>query len=469
MPAVAFPLSELPASELAALAARYDRPGPRYTSYPTAVQFTEGFGPEDYLRSLEAASARSEEPLSVYIHLPFCARRCAYCGCQVIATEKKSVADAYLDHLEMEIHLVARALGRRRGLQVLHLGGGTPTYLNPVQLERLFAALGERFHDCPGAEISAELDPRVTTSEHLKTLRALGANRVSVGVQDFTPEVQEAIGRHQSLVETVRACEECRALGFQSINLDLVYGLPRQTLESFEASIEEAIRLRPDRVALYGYAHVPWMRPNQKAIDPLTLPNGVERLRLFMRASEMFARAGYIQVGMDHFALPENDLALAYRSGRLGRNFMGYTPHAGLEIIGLGLSSIGHLAGAYVQNQKKLSTYYHMLEEGTLPVERGYQSNQDDEIRRYAIHALLSNLRLDLSAFERRAGVRFEEYFEEEAREIKGYVREGLVTWDRDAIAVTPLGRCFIRNVAMALDRYNRSPEGEGPRFSRTV
>jgi oxygen-independent coproporphyrinogen III oxidase len=454
---------------LDSLAARYDRAGPRYTSYPTAVQFTEEFGPADYTRCLQEASGAGDEPWSMYIHVPFCARRCTYCGCQVIPTRKRSVATDYLDHLELEINLVAGMLGERRRLQVLHLGGGTPTFLTPEELERMFAALGRRFPFCEGAEVSVELDPRATTEAHLETLRRLGVNRVSVGVQDLTPVVQQAIGRDQTVEQTVHLYRMCREARLQSINFDLVYGLPRQTLDSFERSIREIVLLRPDRVAMYGYAHVPWMRTHQKTIDPATLPTGPERLRMFVRAGEVFAEAGYLPIGMDHFALPHDDLAVASRSGRLGRNFMGYTPHDRLGIIGLGLSSIGQVAGAYVQNQKKLSTYYRMLEEGTFPVERGYRCTADDEIRRYAIHQLLSNLRLDLAAFERKAGVRFEDYFREEAAGLRDSERDGLIRWDRQAVTVTPLGRCFVRNVVMALDFHNRGPAAGGPKFSRTV
>ena len=459
----------LDAGLVESLATRYDRAGPRYTSYPTAVQFTEEFGPAEYRKALQDASKGGDEPWSIYIHVPFCARRCTYCGCQVIPTRKRSVADDYLDHLEMEIELVAGMLGGRRRLKVLHLGGGTPTFLTPAELERLFAALGRRFPACELAEFSVELDPRATSDEHLSTLLAMGTNRVSMGVQDLTPAVQRAIGRDQTVEQTIELYRKCREKSFQSINFDLVYGLPRQTLASFEHSLRQIVLLRPDRVAMYGYAHVPWMRSQQRAIDPATLPTGPERLRMFLRAGEIFAEAGYLPIGMDHFALPHDDLAVASRSGRLGRNFMGYTPHDRLGIIGLGISSIGQVAGAYVQNQKKLSAYYRMLEEGTFPVERGYRCTADDEVRRYAIHQLLSNLRLDLAAFESKAGIRFEDYFQEEAASLRDCESDGLIRRDRDAITVTPLGRCFIRNVVMTLDRHNRGASAGGPKFSRTV
>jgi oxygen-independent coproporphyrinogen-3 oxidase len=463
------PLSERSVEELAALAARFDKPGPRYTSYPTAVEFNESFGPDEYRVRLAEASRRPGDPLSIYIHIPFCIRRCSYCGCHTIATRKRSVADSYLDHLEREIDLVAGLLGDRKGVKVLHLGGGTPTYLEPAQIERLFGALDRRFRRMEGIEISSELDPRVTTDAHLRTLRSLGVNRVSLGVQDFDPGVQEAIGRLQSAEETVRTFRTAREEGFERINIDLVYGLPRQTLETMDRTLEGTISLRPDRVAVYGYAHVPWMRPNQKAIDPALLPGPVERLRLFLRAGEAFVRAGYQQIGMDHFALPEDDLAAAARARRLGRNFMGYTPHSRLEVLGLGISSIGHIAGAYAQNTKKLADYYRMVDAGIPPIERGYPCTADDDIRRHAIHGILCNFRLDFRDFEARAGIPFDAYFREEAAAIEGAIRDGLIARDPDGLSVTPLGRSFVRNAAMVLDRHSKAPAGQGPRFSRTV
>jgi len=468
------PLSDLSLEELSALAARFDRPGPRYTSYPTAVQFSESFGPPDYLERLERASERPGEPLSMYIHIPFCARRCNYCGCHTLASAQKSLVEDYLERLEGEIDLVAEPLGTRRSLKVLHLGGGTPTYLRPAQLERLFGKLRKRFETSPGAEISVELDPRVTTELHIRTLRSLGVNRVSLGVQDFNPSVQEAIGRFQGAEETVRIYQSCRDIGFDGINLDLVYGLPRQTLESMVESIQQVIRLLPDRVAIYGYAHVPWMRPHQKAIQSSDLPEAPERLRLFLKATELFLEAGYLQIGMDHFALPEDELAVAQQSRRLGRNFMGYTPHSGMEIIGLGISSIGQVSGAYAQNQKEIPPYSQMIESGTLPIQRGIACTRDDEIRRHAIHQILCNFRLDFQEFQEVSGFSFQEYFRREEPEIEVLIREGLIERDLDGISVTPLGRSFVRNVAMALDRHNR-PSGksgsseDGPRFSRTV
>ncbi len=468
------PLSELSFEELGALAARFDRPGPRYTSYPTAVQFNQSYGPREYIECLKKASSHPEKSLSMYIHIPFCSKRCRYCGCHTMAGAEPSVVADYIEHLKREMELVAEPLGERRNLKVLHLGGGTPTYLAPAQLEELFGALTTRFQTCSEAEISVEIDPRVTTEEQIRTLKSLGVNRVSLGVQDFTLPVQEAIGRFQSVEATVRTYHACREAGFQGINFDLVYGLPRQTVDSLVDSIQQAIQLRPDRVAVYGYAHVPWMRPHQKAINPEELPGPAERLRLFLKASELFLQAGYLQIGMDHFALVEDDLAVAYRSRRLGRNFMGYTPHSDLEIIGLGVSSIGFVSQAYAQNQKELAPYTRMIDSGIPPIERGIVCSRDDEIRRHAIHQLLCNFRLDFREFQEKAGVSFQEYFKEEEADVEGLLQEGLIERDAEGISVTPMGRSFVRNVAIPFDRHNRElarkkEPGEGPRFSRTV
>jgi oxygen-independent coproporphyrinogen-3 oxidase len=352
---------------------------------------------------------------------------------------------------------------------VLHLGGGTPTYLSPDQIQSLFSVLRQQFPLLERAEVSAEIDPRVTTSDQIETLKASGVNRVSLGVQDLDEGVQEAIGRFQSAEQTIDAYSMCRSAGFERINLDLVYGLPGQSTETVAATVDRVIRLRPDRIALYGFAHVPWMRPNQKSIDPESLPRASDRLRLFLTARSLFLGSGYVAIGMDHFALPDDDLAHAARERRLGRNFMGYTPHAALEILGLGLSSIGHLGGAYVQDPKRLSRYYRLLDDGTLPVERGYRCTRDDDLRRLVIHSILCQGSIDFAGFEREAGVPFQVYFREEEAATRSLEESGLVDLGPDGIDVTPLGSLLLRNVAMVFDRFHRSPLAIGPRFSQTV
>jgi oxygen-independent coproporphyrinogen-3 oxidase len=386
----------------------------------------------------------------------------------VIPTRKRHVVDEYLAHLQMEIRLVASALGERNGVRVLHLGGGTPTFLRPVDLEKLFAVLRTRFRFIEDCEISVELDPRVTTAEHLRTLKALGVNRVSLGVQDIDPAVQEAIGRFQSEEETVRTYQACREAGFRGVNLDLIYGLPGQTGESLAATVDRVIDLKPDRIAIYGFAYVPWMRPNQKAIDPESLPRAPDRLLLFSTACHRFSQAGYLPIGMDHFALPDDELSLAFREGRLGRNFMGYTPHAALDQIGLGISSIGSLAGAYVQNEKKLASYYRLLQSGSLAVERGLRLSHDDLIRRWVIQEILCQFHVDFQAFERQTGLPFELYFRAERPELLALAEGGFLELGAEGLSVTSLGRHFLRNVAMVFDRYNRDRTG-AQKFSRTV
>jgi oxygen-independent coproporphyrinogen-3 oxidase len=305
---------------------RYDRPGPRYTSYPTAVEFHDQFDETAYRRKLAEAASDADRQLSLYMHLPFCEERCAFCGCMVIITRKREVAARYLEALERELAMLAGALGSRRRLAQWHWGGGTPTYLSPAQLEHLYAATLAHFEVADGAEVAVEIDPRVTTVEHLETLARLGFNRLSMGVQDFTPEVQQAIGRIQSLDETRRLYDHARHLGLTSINVDLIYGLPKQTLATFAETIDAIVAMRPDRLAVYSFAHVPWVRGNQKRIDPATLPPAELKLELFVEARHRLLGAGYRQIGMDHFALPSDELARAAGRGVLHSDIMGYTP-----------------------------------------------------------------------------------------------------------------------------------------------
>ncbi len=468
------PFPRISAEDLAPLTALFERPlpqrpVPRYTSYPTAVQFQTAFGPQEAERILRRAAERANEPLALYVHIPFCAHRCSYCACEVVVARRPQAAETYLGHLEKEIAGTSRWLGGRTGLQVLHLGGGTPTFLSPAQIERLFETLTSRFKLLPEAEVSVELDPRATTAMHVRTLRGAGVNRVSLGVQDFDPGVQEKIGRHQTAEETLNLFHSCREAGFERINLDLVYGLPGQTEGTIGDLVERVASLRPDRIALYGYAHVPWMRKNQSAIPAESLPDPVERLKLFLQAAEGITRAGYDPIGMDHFALPADELAIACRARRLGRNFMGYTPHGSIEMLGLGVSSIGHIGAAYLQNHKKLATYYQRIESGVLPIERGCLCSLDDDVRRSVIHDLLCHLSVDFDSFENRWGMKFESYFRIEMKDLEDLEQRGLIRRIDRRIEATPLGRLFVRNVALVFDRYNRFPLGAAPRLSSSV
>jgi oxygen-independent coproporphyrinogen-3 oxidase len=455
----------------AGLLARYDRPGPRYTSYPTAVEFAEGFTETDYTARLAEADRMEEEPLSMYLHLPFCEERCLFCGCHVIIMPEKSRASSYLDLLRRETDLLARRLARRRSISQLHLGGGTPTYHDPQELVSLLSHLLSRFRPTPNAELAVEVDPRVTTDEHVDALAELGFNRISMGVQDFTPRVQEGVDRVQTVEETARIIRRARDRGYTGINIDLIYGLPHQTPETFERTVELTIELGADRSAVYSFAYVPWIRGHQKKIDERTLPDRDTKFSLFAIARERFLEAGYEPIGMDHFAKPEDELSRAKREGRLRRNFQGYTVIPAEDVVGLGISAIGDVRGAYVQNEKKLSRYTKTVQAGRLPVERGLTRTPDDEVRRRIIHDLMCNFRVDVASIEREFGLRFAETFAEDLGRLRAHEREGLVEIRDDAVRATPTGELFIRNLALCFDRYWREKhEGdERPIFSRTV
>jgi oxygen-independent coproporphyrinogen-3 oxidase len=451
---------------------RYDRPGPRYTSYPTAIEFNTGYDASAYYDSLEVAAARQADPLSLYLHLPFCEHRCTFCGCNVVITRHREVAAKYLTYLHREIREVARRLRGRRKVVQYHWGGGTPTYLSVDEMRALQRVVTECFDIQPDAEAAIEVDPRVTSREQIDLLRALGFNRLSMGVQDFDPEVQAIINRNQSERQTRELFEYSRRAGFGSINVDLIYGLPLQKPETFAQTLNTVIELRAERVAVYSYAHVPWLRTQQKGFDPAMLPSGEQKLELFCLAREAFVQAGYRQIGMDHFAVPEDELAKALRTRTLSRNFMGYTVKAAPDMIGLGVSAIGDVAGAYAQNQKKLPRYYDALDRGALPIDRGYRLSADDQLRRYVITQLMCNFHLDKRAVEERYGVAFDQAFARELAELAapdGLIESGFVSADRDALQVEPLGRLFVRNVAMVFDRYLRDKKTDAPMFSRTI
>jgi oxygen-independent coproporphyrinogen-3 oxidase len=457
-------------AELLDLLRRYDRPGPRYTSYPTAVEFHEGVGGSAYEAKLAEADAAPGDPLSLYFHLPFCRERCTFCGCSVVITRKPEVVGRYLDYLRREIEMVAARLPHRRTVNQVHWGGGTPTHLDSAGMRELWGDITRYFQLAPGAEVAIEVDPRVTTHEQVDTLRSLGFNRLSMGVQDFTPDVQEAIGRRQGVAETVDLYEYGRRAGFDSINVDLIYGLPRQNPESFRENLEQLIALRPDRVAVYSFAFVPWVKANQRRLDPASFPSPELKFELFLQALEAFSAAGYVQIGMDHFALPSDELAIAQHAGRLHRNFMGYTVMPAADQVGFGITAIGDLRGAFVQNVKKLVGYYEAIEAGRMPVERGYVLDEDDKIRRQVILQLMCNFSLDTTAIEERFGIRFAEYFAVELGELKAPEESGFIRLSPGRIEVTERGRLFIRNVCMIFDRYLRAKlAGEKQVFSRTV
>ncbi|HET9984062.1 MAG TPA: oxygen-independent coproporphyrinogen III oxidase [Longimicrobiales bacterium] len=453
------------------LLARHDRPGPRYTSYPTAVEFGEGITPAAYEARLAEADRLGDAPLAVYVHLPFCEQRCLFCGCHVIITPHREVAAPYLDLLAREVEMVAERLPHRRRFAQLHLGGGTPTYYTPDQLTAFLGRFLERFEPLPGAELALEADPRVTTAAHLEALAALGFNRISFGVQDLTPDVQQAINRVQSLEQTAALVRRARELGFRGINVDLIYGLPLQTPETFERTVASVIDLGVDRAAVYSFAFVPWIRGHQKKLMEDSLPSPETKLTLFALARERFLEAGYEPIGMDHFARPDDELARARREGRLRRNFQGYAVIPGDDVIGFGISAIGDVRGAYVQNEKKLSTYEEAVQAGRLPVARGVARSADDEVRRTVIHELMCNFRLDTADIGRRYGVEFDRYFADDLALLRAYEREGFVRLAPGRIEATPTGELFVRNLAMCFDRYMREKHAadDRPTFSRTV
>lgn len=456
---------------IAELLARLDRPGPRYTSYPTAVEFHEGFTADDYAVRLAEADRLGDAPLSLYVHLPFCRERCLFCGCHVIITPHQHVAAPYLELLKREAAMLASHLPHRRALGQLHLGGGTPTYYAPAQLKDFLSDLLRHFRPLPGAELAVEVDPRVTTTEHLDVLADLGFNRISLGVQDLTPEVQEAINRIQSLEQTAALVEHARRRGFHGINVDLIYGLPLQLPETFERTVDAVIALGVDRAAVYSFAYVPWVRGHQKTIDTELLPDATTKLMLFGIARERFLAAGYVPIGMDHFARPEDELARALGESRLRRNFQGYSVVPAEDVIGLGISAIGDVRGAFVQNEKKLSTYEAQVMAGRLPVARGLARSEDDEVRRAVIHDLMCNFHVDTAEIARRFGVDFDRYFAADLELLREPAREGLVSVRPGRIEATPVGELLIRNIAMCFDRYQREKHASESRpvFSRTV
>lgn len=458
-----------PAAVPIELLRKYDRPGPRYTSYPTAVEFHAGVGAAEYATRLAQADTHTGEPLSLYVHLPFCQERCTFCGCHVTITRRTDRALEYLGWLHREIDLVARHIPHRRQVAQLHWGGGTPTYHTPEELRRLHQTLIDRFEILPGAEVAIEVDPRVTTHDHIDTLRDIGFNRISMGVQDFTPEVQAIINRYQSPESTRELFEYCRANGFQSINIDLIYGLPLQTAATFANSLDQVLAMRPDRVAMYSFAFVPWKQGNQRTMTEDMMLPPEEKLALYALGMAKFLGAGYRQIGMDHFALPEDELARAQEQRTLHRNFMGYTTKPASDMIAFGVSGIGDLQGAYVQNLKDHDAYYTAVGEGRLPVLRGVVLDRDDEMRRAIITSMMCNFWVDTPALEQRFGIDFAVTFAPELAALGDYEREGFVRTSGDGIEITALGRVFVRNVCLVFDRYRRAPAGDAPIFSRTI
>lgn len=454
------------------LLARHDQPGPRYTSYPTALEFSDAFGPDDYAGALAGAAGQAERALSLYVHLPFCEARCSFCACHVVLTRNPNLSDAYLERLVEEARLLMSHLGDRRRLVQYHWGGGTPTYHPPEVLAGLHRRLLEAFELAPDAEVAIEVDPRVTTVEHLEMLAEAGFNRVSLGVQDLDPGVQELIGRHQTEDQTVSLYESARKLGFDSINLDLIYGLPGQETDTLERTLDRVLEMRPDRLAVYSFAYVPWIRPHQKRMDPSLLPDTSSKFALLALAVTALTGAGYRQIGMDHFALPDDELAQAADSGSLNRNFMGYTPKRDTEIIALGTSGISDISSVYAQDHRRLASYLQSVADGVLPIERGYQLTGEDRLRRDVITELMCNGSVDLDAVAAEHGWPDSETFTGEIEELEsngGLVDEGMAIVEGQTIRATELGMLFVRRLAKVFDTHTARRDDDRPAFSRTV
>ncbi len=436
---------------------QYDVSGPRYTSYPTADRFVEAFTQQDYSQALEqrrSGAAALVLPLSLYVHIPFCESLCYYCACNKIITKHHDRAAAYLRYLSREVDLHVNHLGQGQVVSQLHLGGGSPTFLSDDELRELMHMLRRNFSLAPDGEYSIEIDPRTIDSKRLDTLAELGFNRLSFGVQDFDPAVQKAVHRVQPAEQVFALVAAARQKGFQSVNADLIYGLPEQTPESFERTISQIIELRPERIALYAYAHLPERFKPQRRISSVEIPTGAAKVSMLAQSMAAFLATGYVYIGMDHFALPEDSLAVAKRQGRLHRNFQGYSTQPDCDMLGLGVSSIGRVGATYSQNAKTLEEYYDFLDQGQFPVVRGLALTRDDLVRRAVIMALMCQGRLSFESVELAYLIDFKQYFQNELETLQTQVGQGLVTLDDAGIQVTAKGWFFVRAVAMVFDRY---------------
>ncbi|MGH8109288.1 MAG: oxygen-independent coproporphyrinogen III oxidase [Arenimonas sp.] len=450
---------------------RYDRPGPRYTSYPTAPQFSDKFKEADLLDVIRRSNEDPiPRPLSIYVHVPFCASPCFYCGCNRIITRDLKRGEKYLEDLKNEVAMVAPLFEEDREVSQLHFGGGTPNFLNPEQLGGFMDFLLQQFHFSASAnrDISIEIDPRCVKPDDIAALARMGFNRASLGVQDFDPEVQAAVNRIQSVEETLAVIKACRDSGFKSVNVDLIYGLPKQTVTGFAKTLDTVIEARPDRIAVYSYAHMPQLFKAQRQLDETLLPSGETKLSLLQLAIEKLSQAGYCYIGMDHFALPEDELAIAQQRGDLHRNFMGYTTHADSDLIGLGVSSISHIGESFSQNPRDLINWEAAVESGHLPIWRGMQLSEDDVIRADLIQRWMCQGEIDIGKFEERHNIYFNEYFADELRKLKDLAEDGLVTMSAKHLKATSRGRLLLRIIAACFDAY-LNPAATVLQFSKTI
>ena len=448
---------------------RYDKAGPRYTSYPTAVQFNEEYTADTYKRFAEKSN-QSDKDLSLYFHIPFCDTVCFYCGCNKVVTKDRSKAMPYLERVFKEIEMQGKLFDPSRKVNQLHWGGGTPTFISHDEMRQLMAVTRQHFnlHDDDSGEYSIEIDPREVSRDSIKLLRELGFNRMSLGVQDFNPAVQKAVNRIQSREETMAALTAAREENFKSISVDLIYGLPLQTVESFDQTLDELIEISPDRVSVFNYAHLPERFKPQRRINEADLPEAAVKLEIFKHCMEKLTNAGYVYIGMDHFAKPDDELSIAQKNGELYRNFQGYATHADCDLVGIGITSIGTIANSFAQNVRTMDEYFAKIDAGELAVFRGVEIDDDDIIRRETIMQLICHFKLNFSSIEKRFGIKFSDYFSNELERYKVMVEDGLITMNEQSIEVTSKGRLLIRNICMVFDRYIK-PDEKTERFSKLI
>ena len=448
---------------------KYDRPGPRYTSYPTAPQFNNSFTPENFRDEITRTNGNGSAPdLSLYYHLPFCDTLCYFCGCNMIITRNRDRIKEYLKYLKKEIDLQRSLISGDRKAVQLHWGGGTPTHLNPDEITELVSYINSKFTFDSDAEKGCEIDPRELTRAHLEALHNGGFNRISMGVQDFNDKVQKAVNRIQPEEMTIQVVDWVKEIGFNSINLDLMYGLPFQSIDTFARTVEETIKISPDRIAVFNYAHVPWMKKHMELINAEDLPKPEEKLEILKMTIEKLTGAGYVFIGMDHFAKPTDEMAIALREKKLYRNFQGYSTHSGTDLYGFGITSISQLGSVYAQNVKKEKEYFEMLDSGRIPVEKGYHLSDDDHLRRFVITKIMCDFELDFQVVDNKFNIKFEDYFAYGINALKEMVNDGLVDITARKLTVTDMGRLLIRNVAMCFDGYIERKEDTG-KYSRTV
>lgn len=448
---------------------KYDVPGPRYTSYPPAPHFNEKFTYEDYLNEIVKTNYGENLPdLSLYFHIPYCDTLCYFCGCNMIVTRNHDRMKEYIKYLKNEIDLLRQFINPERKVAQLHWGGGTPTSLNPDEINSLISYINQSFEFKDDAECGCEIDPRGLTKEHLIALREGGFNRISMGVQDFNEKVQKYVNRIQPEEMTRQVVEWVRELGFQSINLDLMYGLPFQTISTFEETLDKILEISPDRIAVFNYAHVPWMKKHQALIHPEDLPSPQEKLNILKLSIEKLTSNGYVFIGMDHFAKPEDDLAIALREKKLYRNFQGYSTNAGCDLYAFGITSISQLENVYAQNVKTEKEYFQALDNERIPIFRGYRLNEDDQIRRTVIMRLMCDFELNFNEVETKFKIDFKNYFQNSLKNLSEMVDDGLVEIYEDKIKVTEMGRLLIRNIAMKFDGFIERKQDE-MKYSRTI